>query len=234
MVESREPRACRNHVSSPARKNTGDFTPPLLEVHLLFLSFFPFLFDSWSRIAICSINFYRYPPPSSASSKNLPFGSRFDDRFFFLERCDGVRKRRKRGWWTRGGADGGEGGWNCENRHAHARDTHVRSTRHAAEHYGFRRPISTSRTDETRRKQPIARPRPDRKENPSRLIPRFRKRWRDSTLFFFVKFDWGWWQKRSSEKLRFFRERKFERFFFLIYWNLRLTIIMSYTYNLIY
>lgn len=71
-----------------------------------------------------------------------------------------------------------EGGrWNCENRHAHARDrTHVRTTRHAAEHYGFRRPISTSRTDETRRKQPIARPRPDRKENPSRLIPRFRKR----------------------------------------------------------
>lgn len=105
---------------------------------------------------------------------------RFDRFFiFFWKDATGgwVRKRWKRRRWTRGGEDGGGGGWNCENRHAHARDrTHVRTTRHAAEHYGFRRPISTSRTDETRRKQPIARPRPDRKENPSRLIPRFRKR----------------------------------------------------------
>lgn len=64
VVESREPRACRNHVSSPARKNTWWFHAiPLLEVGppsslLLFLLF---LFDL-SYLAMYSINFYRYPP----------------------------------------------------------------------------------------------------------------------------------------------------------------------------
>lgn len=196
MVESREPRACRNHVSSPARKNTGDFTR-LFWRSTFFLSFS--LFSSIPyRIAIHC--FYRFLSlssllPSSSSTKNFHRGLTivFFLFFFFGEMRQNsyameARMMDKRRW------RGGEAGWNYENRHAHGRDTHVRSTRHAVEHYGFRRLISTSRTNETRRKHPIARPRPDRKENSSRLIPRFRKRWRDSNLFFLSSspFHWGW------------------------------------------
>lgn len=232
VVESREPRACRNHVSSPARKNTWWFHAiPLLEVGppSSLLLFSPSL--SLVSCAMYPINFYRYPPSPLERKFAVSIVSRsFDDRFFifFWKDATGgwVRKRWKRRRWTRGGEDGGGGGWNCENRHAHARDrTHVRTTRHAAEHYGFRRPISTSRTDETRRKQPIARPRPDRKENPSRLIPRFRKRWRDSTLTFLLSSSGGG-DKRVDKKVKAF-VANLRDFFPSIYWSLWLIIIVS-------
>lgn len=86
VVESREPRACRNHVSSPARKNTWWFHAiPLLEVGppSSLLLFSPSL--SLVSCAMYPINFYRSPPSPLERKFAVSIVSRsFDDRFFIF------------------------------------------------------------------------------------------------------------------------------------------------------